>query len=336
MLTGFKAFNAGVPAQVIRGQVDFARQRQRSEYLLQKLKEAERVLEILRPIGPVLRKLDEDTAKKWMALMTEREKDGPMVQETEEPSLVTSPNDFFSQRFPNQTKLYGPMFFGSQKFNDGRSIFVPDSINDLAFAAILGGDHRLGQQVVWYAQEETFYYRDFRVDAFCPTGEDKLRLLASNWIIRCSEACNATSAKGVLKLRTPKIMDGVITTAKAMLMADAQFFSGKYGRRRYVGNKYIEPNEEPLYRVFVKEGIVQAPGAKLVEQDAFHRFYEFSRAHGAPALKRADFRSLVAEVIREEFNLGLRHDVLGDDGRQHKGWVGITYSPDFSESFSRN
>jgi len=274
--------------------------------------------------------------KKWMALMTQREKDGPMVHEDEEPSLISSPNDFFSQRFPDQTKLYGPMFFGSQEFMDGRRVFIPEAINDLAFAAILGGDHHLGQQVVWYPQEAAFYYRDFRVDAFCPTGEDKLRLLASNWIIRCSEACNATSAKGVLKLRTPKIMDGVITTAKAMLMADAQFFSGKYGRRRYVGNKYIEPNEEPLYRVFVKEGIVQAPGAKLVEQDAFHRFYEFSRAHGAPALKRADFRSLVAEVIREEFNLGLRHDVLGDDGRQHKGWVGITYSPDFSESFSRN
>jgi hypothetical protein len=122
-----------------------------------------------------------------------------------------------------------------------------------------------------------------------------------------------------------------------MLEADGQFFQGKHGHRRYIQNKYVEPNEEPLYRIFVKKGIVQQAGAKLVEHECFHRFYEFCRSQGAPALTRADFRSLVAEVIREEFNLGLRHDVLGDDGHQHKGWIGITYrQPDATLMAGRN
>ena len=259
-----------------------------------------------------------------------------MDHETEEPSLVTSPNDFFSQRFPNQTKLYGPMFFGSKEFNDGRRSFVPDSINDLAFAAILGGDHHLEQQVVWYAQEETFYFHDFRVGAFCPTTEAKMALLASNWLIGCSEGRHPISAKSVLKLRTPKIMDGVIATAKAMLQADAQFFSGKQGHRRFVQGRYIEANEEPSYQVFVKKAIVRQPEGKLTVGNAFHRYYQFCKDNAMQPLTRSEFKDLVAEVIREQYGLGIRHDVEDERGKQNHGWLGIDCRQDVASSFGRN
>ena len=40
-------------------------------------------------------------------------------------------------------------------------------------------------------------------------------------------------------------------------------------------------------------------------------------------LSRQEFKGLVAEVIREEFNLGLRHEVPGEDGKQRHGWFGV-------------
>jgi hypothetical protein len=57
--------------------------------------------------------------------------------------------------------------------------------------------------------------------------------------------------------------------------------------------------------------------------DAFHRYYQFCRENQMTPLTRQEFRSLVAEVIREEFNVGLRHDVMDERGKQTHGWLGI-------------
>ena len=111
--------------------------------------------------------------------------------------------------------------------------------------------------------------------------------------------------------------------AKALLEADRLFFQGKDGQRRYVDGKYIEPNEETSYRLFVKKAIVREPKATVALQDAFHRYYQFCRDHQMQPLTRQEFKELVAEVIREEFNLGLRHDIPGDEGKHRHGWRGV-------------
>ena len=87
--------------------------------------------------------------------------------------------------------------------------------------------------------------------------------------------------------------------------------------------KYIEPNEEPSYRQFVKKTIVREPASTVTLQDAFHRYFQFCRDQQMQPLTRQEFKGLVAEVIREEFNLGLRHDVPGDNGKQRHGWFGV-------------
>jgi len=321
ILNGYAALERGISSKVIRSAKDQLEQRQRSEYILQRLKEADRVLEILRPISPVPRTLDQATIEKWMKLIAEIRVS--VGQRDMLDIRTTDPRDYFAVRFPEHIHRYGPLFFGSQEFMDGRRVFIPEAINDLAFAAILGGDHHLGQQVVWYAQEQTFYYRDFRVGAFCPTTDAKMVLLASNWLIGCSEGCHPISAKSVLKLRTPKLMDGVITTAKAILMADAQFFSGKDGRRRYVDGHFIEANDEPSYQQFVNRAIVREPEAKLTVVVAFHRYYQFCKNNAMTPLTRSEFKNLVAEVIREQYGLGIRHDVPDERGKQGHGWMGL-------------
>jgi hypothetical protein len=126
-----------------------------------------------------------------------------------------------------------------------------------------------------------------------------------------------------LKLRTPQTIKTVITTAKTVLEADKSFFHGKDGRRRYIDGRYIEPVDEPSYQVFVKRAIVREPTGKLTVGDAFHRYYQFCKDHAMQPLTRSEFKDLVAEIIRETFNLGLRHDVVDGRGKQTHGWLGI-------------
>jgi len=121
-----------------------------------------------------------------------------------------------------------------------------------------------------------------------------------------------------------------------MLEADSQFFTGKDGHRRCIQGRYIEPNEEPSYQVFVKKAIVREPEGKLTVGDAFHRYYQFCRDNQMAPLSRQEFKSLVAEVIREEYQLGLRHDVLDERGKQTHGWLGIDCRLAEEPCFGRN
>lgn len=235
-------------------------------------------------------------------------------------------NEWFADKFPDATQQYGPAFMEATVPDvDGVARFIPAYLNEDFMAAMLGGDKRLGHQVVWCHQEETFYFYDCRVDAFCPTTEEKLKLLLSNYLIRCSQECGALVdiTNLVVKFRQDDVLTKIVTKAKAVLEADSDFFSGKDGKRRMVNGKVIDPNEEPTYMVFVKRGIVRQPEAKLTVADAFHRYYKFCKDSGNQPLTKAEFKSLVAEVIREEFKIGLRHDIPNQDGKLNHGWLGI-------------
>jgi hypothetical protein len=174
------------------------------------------------------------------------------------------------------------------------------------------------------------------VDAFCPTTEEKLKLLVSNFLIRCSQECNplADITNLVVRIRQDESLERIVEKAKAVLEADRLFFEGKDGTRRFIDGKFIEPNEEPSYQLFVKRAIVKEPAGKVTVADAFHRYYEFCKSQGQQPLTRQEFKHLVAEVIREQFNVGLRHDVPTASGKQGHGWFGVRL--DGVEAFGRN
>ena len=250
---------------------------------------------------------------------------------------TNDPNKWFADRFPEQARQYGAAFIeGTYIDADGLKRFIPAYLNEDFFAAILGGDKNLGHQAVWYPPEETWYFFDYRVDAFCPTTEEKLKLLLSNYLIRCSQECGCLVdiTNLVVKFRQDDDLQKIVSKAKAVLEADRLFFHGASGQRRFIEGKYIEPNEEPSYRVFVKRSIVREPEGKVTLQDAFHRYFQFCRDHQMQPLTRQEFKGLVAEVIREEFNLGLRHDIPGENGKQRHGWFGVRL--DDAAVFGRN
>lgn len=243
------------------------------------------------------------------------------------------PNKWFAAKFPKQTELYGPAFM-EVTLSDADKLdrIIPVYPNNDLFAAILGGDPDLGHQVLWYPPEATFYFFDSKVNAFCPTSEDKLKLLVSNYLIRCSQDCSSLvdGTNLFVRFRQDEVLGRIVTKAKALLEADRSFFDGKDGQRRYVEGRYIEPDEEPAYRTFVKQTVIKEPAGKITVNAAFHRYYEFCRAHDQLPLTRHEFKGLVAEVIREQFNVGLRHDVPGETGKASHGWLGVRFHEELS------
>lgn len=257
--------------------------------------------------------------------------------ETAHESATNDPNQWFADKFPEQARQYGPAFMeGTWNDADGLRRFIPAYLNEDFFAAILGGDKTLGHQVVWCPPEETFYFFDYRVDAFCPTTEAKLKLLLSNYLVRCSQNCRSfvDITNLMVRFRQDEGLQRIVDKAKAVLEADRPFFQGADGQRRFIDGKHVEPNEEPSYRLFVKQTIVREPAATVTLQDAFHRYFQFCRDHQMQPLTRQEFKGLIAEVIREEFNLGLRHDIPGENGKQRHGWFGVRL--DGTEAFGRN
>jgi hypothetical protein len=252
-------------------------------------------------------------------------------------AATNDPNKWFADKFPEAAQQYGAAFLeGTWTDTDGLKRFIPAYLNEDFFAAILGGDKRLGHHVVYFQSEDTFYFYDYKVDAYCPTSEEKLKLLLSNYLIRFSEECGALVdvTNLVVKFRKDDALESIIAKAKAVLEAERLFFEGKDGHRRYVDGKYIEPNEEPSYQLFVKKAIVREPEGRVTVADAFHRYYEFCKSQGQQPLTRQEFKHLVAEVIRGQFNIGLRHDVLTASGKQGHGWYGVRL--DVAETFGRN
>jgi len=252
---------------------------------------------------------------------------------------VYDPNEWFAERFPDATAMYGPAFLeGSWTDPAMQTHIVPSHMNSDVMAAILGGDPRLGHRVVFHEQEGKFYFYDLMVGAFTPTTEQKLELLLSNYLIRCAQACHRlVDVRPLMEtFRTQKMLHSVITRAKALLQVDPSFFQGESGHRRCIAGKYIEPTDEPSYRQFVKKGLVARPDGKTTLQDAFHKYYRFCGDKNMEPLTRSEFRHLVTEVIREEFNIGFRHDVPGRSGKQTHGWFGVECVLGSDEPHGRN
>ena len=238
------------------------------------------------------------------------------------------PNQWFANKFPDAAKHYGPAFMeGRYQDADGITRIVPEYLNTDFFAAALGGDRRLGNQIVFYRPENTFYFFDPAIDAFSPVSEAKLRLLLSNYLIRCAQdmSCLVDIGNLVVKFREDSVLTSVINRAKAVLCADEQFFSRATGHKRIVRGQLVDPNAEPVYKVFVKQALKPESEAMLTVSDCFMQYDQFCRAKGLNALDRSEFKKVVAEVIREEFGFGLRHDIRAANGRQNDGWRGLNF-----------
>jgi hypothetical protein len=239
---------------------------------------------------------------------------------------VQDPNLWFAKLFPESAKLHGPGFLqGTYEDSNGLRRFIPIAINEDSWAHAIGGDRRLCHEVVWYSPEETWYFYDPKYDAFVPTTTEKMEALLSFYLLKCSQEMGSLVEIRplVTTFRKSETLARVLSRAKALLLASGGYFEGKNGYRRMVNGQIIEPEQQPNYEIFVKQGIIKDPTTNLSVADAFHKYFVFCKQIGQQPLTRQEFKHLVAEVIRENFKVGLRHDIRGPDGKQGHGWLGL-------------
>jgi len=234
-------------------------------------------------------------------------------------------NTWFLEQFPKAVEQFGPgLLEGRYESADGDTRYIPVALNEDAWAAALGEK----VPMVYFPPEAQFYFFDPQAaegGAYSPTSIEKVELLVSNTLMRCAEACPpiVDIDRLVVKFREPETLKAVVRKAKTILACADNFFTGDKGMRRLVSGKVIEANAEPTYVQFVKKTLTRQPEAKLTIHDAFNGYYQFCKESGEPPLTRNDFKDLVAQVIREEFKLGYRHDVVDDRGKAQHGWIGI-------------
>jgi hypothetical protein len=245
---------------------------------------------------------------------------------------VTDPNAWFAKRFPSEAASFGAAFMEMVESDEnGVQKITPTYLNTDFFAGILRCDKRLGYQVVYFSADETFYFYDEIYDAFRPVSVNKLKLLISNYLIRCAQDCSSTVdiRNLVIGFREDTVLNRIISRAKAIPEADDTFFNGENGQMRLVDGKVIDPTDVPCVSKFAKERIVWNDDKALTVSEAYESYLQrCSDADKAP-LPLKDFTKSMVECIRSNFGLPFQNDIQ-DHGEQKQGWSGICLRNDAS------
>ncbi len=81
---------------------------------------------------------------------------------------------------------------------------------------------------------------------------------------------------------------------------------------------------ERVARVFVDQVLEREPGQVLTLTNAYLVFTEYLRGRGMVPVKRSIFKGMFCPLVREAFNVGLRHDIINPETqKQGDGWKGI-------------
>ncbi|MFA6544628.1 MAG: hypothetical protein WCS99_09405 [Limisphaerales bacterium] len=238
-----------------------------------------------------------------------------------------TPSEWFTRRFPAETKLWGCPFLEEvvEDVETGRKRITAVSMNCSFLAAALS-DSQLGHSVVFYEPEQQWFYLEPRDGQYHPTSEPKLMTLLSALLVRCAEEMpvNVDRANLFVKFREDDQLRSIVKQARSILEADSTFFS--------INSPYIrvEGKEQHgrLARQFIGQAVRPQPGQLLSITDCYAGFEGFCRNNGVEPVARKQFRQLVVDIIREEFGLGLRADLKNAQGRFQRGWKGLTVEVD--------
>jgi len=235
----------------------------------------------------------------------------------------TTPSEWFSFHFPEQAKIYGCPFLESfEPLGDGINHITPIAPNIDFMAAILGGDRKLGHHIVYIETEMAFYYYDNRDQMYKATSSEKLGNQMRAYLIRCAEelGANVDKCNLFLDFRSEKTIRSIIHRAKSILAADGSYFSVESKHQRQQGPELYER----VARAFVEQALERIPGETLLLTDAYLYFCEYLRKKNMPPVNRRVFKDLIPAVIKEEYDLGVRNDLMNETGdKWQRGWKGI-------------
>lgn len=266
-------------------------------------------------MGPSIQTLENAT------LVLKKQDVGELMMNVRFPPSTAS--EWFSSKFPLQAKIYGCPFLELKSSETS----MPLSINIDFFAAILGGDQRLGHRVIYIESEFSFYFYDPRDHIFKPTSEEKLQNLLRAYLIRCAEELPNSVHKLALfhEFRQDKHIRTIVHRAKSILAADSSFFAiGSPNQRNQGPESY-----EKLANYFVQQGFKREPGEILTLADAFNSYTHLLKHKDMDPIKRPFFKGMVIPIVKEEFKVSLRNDLLtSGNPKQLCGWKDLRMDMD--------
>jgi hypothetical protein len=238
---------------------------------------------------------------------------------------VTTASEWFSKRWPQQAETYGTPFLEAKFFDGDQEKHVnPIALNEIFFASILAGNQELSHKLVYYTPDEEFYFKDPREGGiFKPTTEEKLKTLLSLYILECAEQLKDTPPKLNLfvRFRKDEELQNIINKAKSLLAVDKSFFGADSPNLRTGGAE----EKERVAKTFISLVIELNPQNTITLADVYAVFREFSGKQGVKLVERRHFEDLAGDIIKEQYGLALRNDILNDSGRHQRGWRGLGF-----------
>ena len=231
------------------------------------------------------------------------------------------PNEYFVARYPEQFKQFGSAFLELHQPVDSFSVnILPISISLDFFASVLGSAGP-NHHVIYLESELAWYFKD-RDNIYKTTSGEKLANLFRALLVKCAESMPANVNKLNLfhEWRSDKTAKSVVNRAKSILSADASFFSPTSPNQRIRG---VELHER-IARKFVEEMLTCESGKILLLADAYIQFLKLVRIQNLEPVKRSDFKAMVTPLIKEQFNVALRNDLIDQvELKQKAGWKGL-------------
>ena len=246
-----------------------------------------------------------------------------------------TPSEWFSKHFRLQLETFGPPILESVCLDPtGQKRVTPLSLNDDFFASLIGGDARLKHHVVFYVAEDSWFFFDPRINCFSPTTEQKLQILLSQYFIRCAQEMPRSVDIGPLfnEFRSDATLKRIVKRARALLSADESFFSPESPHKRLHGAEV----HTRITKQFVRDAIRPTPGQVLPIEQCFAAFADYCRSKQLSTMARKQFKQIVAEVIKDEFDVGYRHDLQTEEHKYQRGWRGLTVSIPTTVPLERN
>ena len=321
---GYLEFEHGITGTQMRHMKEQREQLRLQEDMTGRWRESERILSILRTVGAVSGEIN--GLEEWFS----RVKVHPRIPTGFDERLLGTPSGWFSAMFPDQTLSFGTAFFEeTARGISGSMVIRPSVINEDFFAAMLGGERRLGHKVV-YLPGDGFWFKDPRVDAFCPTTDKKVEVLLSNYLVKCAENMrgNVDASLLIKDHRRADVLSAIVKRARTVLEADPRFFEGVDAPRRFLSGRTVQPALSASPEDFIHRAFVPLQGASVVVSEAYQGFLRHCQMENLLRVQFTEFKRAAKDLVMEKFQLGLRHDIRTREGRQTHGWKHLSLVSD--------
>ncbi len=237
-----------------------------------------------------------------------------------------TPSHWFGSHFPDAASQHGSPFLETTETDaNGFELTRVVASNVEFFAALLGGDSRLGHRVIYYPPEGRFYYKE--VDGiFHVATEGRLASLLAALLLRCAGEMPLTVDRHRLfvEFREEQQLIEVVRKARSTLAVAESFFDVDSINRRVAGAETMDQTA----RSFVDSSVEIAEGTvKLTVGELFAAFLEYCRMNGVQIGHQGDrkLKRMVVETVNQHHGVRLRHDLTDSRGRCAKGWSGLTF-----------